>query len=110
MTRTDSKRRGQPIPDSLATELAIAYSQTRQDAKAKEMLDQLKRAATTDSHALYRLAMVHAELGRREAAIAFLERALVEHDDRMVWIKVEPRFDSLRDDERFKALLRRMKL
>jgi hypothetical protein len=32
------------------------------------------------------------------------------HDDRTVWIKVEPRFDSLRDDDRFKALLRKMKL
>lgn len=93
-----------------AAELAIAYSRTRQESKARELIDQLERAAKTDPHAAYRLATVHAELGRRDEAIALLQKCLDVHDDRMVWIKVEPRFDSLRDDERFKALLRRMRL
>jgi DNA-binding winged helix-turn-helix (wHTH) protein/TolB-like protein/Tfp pilus assembly protein PilF len=105
-----SQNPGQPIPGFLATELAIAYNKTHAESKAKEMLTHLEEQSRTDSHALYRLASLHAEFGRRDQAIALLEKCFSAHDDRMVWLKVEPRFDSLREDERFKALLRRMHL
>jgi hypothetical protein len=54
--------------------------------------------------------MALSDLGRKEEAIHFLEGCLQAHDDRMVWIKVEPRFDPLRNDERFRTLVRAMNL
>ncbi len=38
------------------------------------------------------------------------ERAYDEHDSTLVWLKVHPRFDALRDEARFRALLERMHL
>ena len=46
--------------------------------------------------------MAFSDLGRKDQAIRLLEVSLEAHDDRMVWIKVEPRFDSLCDDVRFR--------
>ena len=56
------------------------------------------------------LAMACSDLGRKEEAIRLLKECLQAHEDRMVWIKVEPRFDPLRTDERFRTLLRKMNL
>jgi DNA-binding winged helix-turn-helix (wHTH) protein/TolB-like protein/tetratricopeptide (TPR) repeat protein len=105
-----SRNEGKIIADSLATQLALAYSRTRQESKVREMLDYLRGRARTESRAGYLLATVYAELGRKDEAIALLQQCLAAHDDRMVSIKVEPYFDSLRDDARFQALLSRMNL
>ncbi len=42
--------------------------------------------------------------------MAWLERAYEERSSWIVWVKVEPRFDSVRSDPRFVSLLRRMRL
>lgn len=55
-------------------------------------------------------AHVHAALGEREKAFVLLEKAFEHHSPGMVWLKVDPRFDSLRTDARFTRLLRRMGL
>ena len=55
------------------------------------------------------LASIHAGLGQREEAIEWLERAFDEHDSSLVWLKVHPRFDALRGEPRFEALLARLK-
>jgi serine/threonine-protein kinase len=54
----------------------------------------------------YRLAEIHAMLGDTDQALSFLHRAL---DDRMgdiLWINVDPHFDSLRKDPRFGEIAR----
>jgi DNA transposition AAA+ family ATPase len=53
--------------------------------------------------------MVHAALGDREKAEAWLERAYEERDVQKVRLKVDPRFVSLRTDPRFTALVRKMR-
>lgn len=105
-----SIHQGRITTDTLAAQLAIAYSRGHQDSHAQEMLDYLERRAKADTEAAYRLATAYAELGRTDDAIALLRKCLAGHDDRMVWIRVEPHFDSLRGDERFRALLDKMKL
>jgi hypothetical protein len=57
----------------------------------------------------YALAGAYAVLGDLDNAFAKLERGLAEHDRGMVWMRVNPRFDSLRGDPRFDALVERMK-
>jgi eukaryotic-like serine/threonine-protein kinase len=54
------------------------------------------------------LAYVHAQLGDKEKALAALERAYAERSGDMLYMKVEPGFDSLHDEPRFKALVRRV--
>ncbi len=55
-------------------------------------------------------AEIHAALGERDLAFEELEKAYQERDTDMAGLKVEPRWDPLRSDPRFQALLQRMNL
>ena len=54
--------------------------------------------------------LIHLALGERDEALAELERAFELHAYRMSEIGVDRRWDPLRDDPRFRALLRRTNL
>ena len=97
-------------PSYMKVPLAIAYARTGQAAKATEMINSLKQRATKSTEAVYRLAQVHGELEHTEEAIALLQKCLGAHDDRLVWLKVEPNFDSLRSDPRYRQMLSQMNL
>ncbi len=51
-------------------------------------------------------ALVYVGMGEDEKAYEWLDRALLEHDPLMSWIRPEPGFDRLRPDRRFQELLR----
>jgi tetratricopeptide (TPR) repeat protein/predicted Ser/Thr protein kinase len=57
----------------------------------------------------YALAGAYAVLRDLDNAFAKLERGFAEHDRAMVWMRVNPRFDSLRGDPRYASLVERMK-
>ena len=58
----------------------------------------------------YHLALAHLGLGNRDAAFALLEKACTDREPAVINLKVEPRFDPLRRDPRYSALLRRLHL
>jgi tetratricopeptide (TPR) repeat protein len=58
--------------------------------------------------ARYFVSRIYAALGKKSEAIEWLETAYQEHGEWMVMLKVDPRFDTLRDDPRFQDLMRRM--
>ena len=57
------------------------------------------------------MAVIHAGLGERDEAFAWLEKAYAERDS---WLagrfNIDPRLDRIRGDPRFRALVRRMGL
>ncbi len=55
-------------------------------------------------------AKAYDELGERNAAFAELEKAYANRSTSLLWLKIEPGFDTLRDDPRYKDLLKRMGL
>ena len=55
-------------------------------------------------------ALISAGLGRTDQALDALEDACRKRDPYMVWLKCDPRFDSLHGDPRFEGLLRRVGL
>jgi TolB-like protein/cytochrome c-type biogenesis protein CcmH/NrfG len=55
----------------------------------------------------YFVATFFAELGEKDKAFAMLNEALETRDQHTSWMKVDPYMDPLRDDPRFKDLLRR---
>lgn len=63
----------------------------------------LARAATPSEEAL-----VYAGLGEVDPAMDALERAANERARDVLWLKVDPRFDALRESPRFAALLARV--
>jgi hypothetical protein len=56
----------------------------------------------------YSVASVHALLGDTDAAIAWLEKAHAARDRAMIYLQVNPRFDRIAGDPRFRDLVRRM--
>ena len=56
------------------------------------------------------IARACAEVGEKDEAFAWLQKAYQERDYQMTLLKVNPSFDSLRSDPRFNDLLRRVNL
>jgi serine/threonine-protein kinase len=63
-----------------------------------------------DFQAYYWVAGFNAELGNKDKAFEYLEKAFERREYRLVYLQVDPFFDSLRDDPRFEDLLRRVGL
>ncbi len=51
---------------------------------------------------------LYLRIGDKEQALAWLEKAYQEHEGELIWLKVHPSYDRLRDDPRFQDLLRRI--
>ena len=90
--------------------LVTSHHRSGQTGKRDERLRQLEEVARTDSKALYALAENYAELGRTDDALAALEKCIEVREERMMWLKVEPRLANLKGNARFDEILRRMNL
>ena len=90
--------------------LGRAYAKTGQRAKAQEVVRYLRELSKSSIGAMFHLASVYGDLGEKDKAFELLRQACDLHDDRLLWIKVDPRLDSLRSDTRFNELLQKMNL
>jgi TolB-like protein/Flp pilus assembly protein TadD len=91
-------------PVALAS-LAHAHALVGERTQAGELLAELQQVSLTRYVSSYWVAVVQTGLGERALALESLEKALEERDAWLVWLKVEPRFDPLRDCSQFAALL-----
>ena len=78
----------------------------------RKELDDAKKLGPrrTYAHVAYHVAALAARLGEKDLAFQYLERAFDERSFWMPFLKVDPLFDSLRDDPRFRDLLGRIGL
>jgi len=70
-----------------------------------KILDELKTLAKQSDLSPYQLAVVYVGLGEKDRAFELLEKAKVG-STLLKYLKMDPRFDSLRSDPRFQDLLR----
>ncbi|HEX6433485.1 MAG TPA: protein kinase [Gemmatimonadales bacterium] len=87
-----------------------AYAVAGQRPKALDVLARLKNEAKHRYVSPLDIAIVYLGLGDREATFAWLEKAYQAHATALVYLAVDPRFDTVRDDPRFGKLLRRIGL
>ena len=90
--------------------LAMAHVAAGERARAEAILQALERRAETRYVPATARAAVLNALGRTDAALAQLERAHEEHDVRIAFLKIDARWNNLRDQPRFKALAARVGL
>ncbi|MBD0372314.1 MAG: protein kinase [Pyrinomonadaceae bacterium] len=90
--------------------LGHIYAVSGQRDEAHQVLEELKGRARERYVSPFDLALIYAGLGERDEALSWLEKAYEERNQWLTWLKVEPRLDSLRSDERFTSLLRRVGL
>jgi tetratricopeptide (TPR) repeat protein len=89
--------------------LAYAYSAIGRKAEAQNILHNLGRKSKSTYVSPYMMATIYAGLGEKEKAFEFLEKAYLVKDLDLSWsLRADSRFDSLRSDPRFQALLRRV--
>ena len=79
-------------------------------AKARAVLDELKGLSVQHYIPPFNVAMVYTGLGDQNEALSWLEKACEERDVRVTILKVDPRWDSLRSNPRFMAILKRIGL
>ena len=78
--------------------------------KARALLEELKALSTQRYIPPANVGLVYNGLGNQNEALSSLERACEERDPRVTLLKVDPRWDSLRDNPRFVAILKRIGL
>jgi len=98
-----------PIPVYQAT-LAHAYAIAGERAKAEQILRTLLGAARSSYVSSFDIATIYAGLGDRARTMDWLERAYEGRATYLVFLGVDPRFDSFRTDPRFRELVRRIGL
>jgi TolB-like protein/Tfp pilus assembly protein PilF len=85
---------------------ALARSGKRAEAKAA--FDELLKSSESRYVPPYSIALIYNALDEKEKALDYLEKGFAEKDVRMVWLKVEPKWNNLRNEPRFIDLIRRM--
>jgi hypothetical protein len=78
--------------------------------EAIELLDELQELSTKQYVSPLALATIYTGLEEKDQAFDQLQKAYEERATRLVFLKVQPTFRSLRSDERFSGLLRQMRL
>lgn len=78
--------------------------------EARSILQGLQRRAAERYVPPTSLAAVHAALGERDAALAQLEHGFDVHDTRLIYVKNDWRWESLKDEPRYHALLQRLRV
>lgn len=88
--------------------LGYAYARMERPREARRVLYQLEQLSRQRYVPALYVAGIYAGLGERDRAFEWLEKAYADRADYLMFLRLEPPFDSLRDDPRYRDLLRRM--
>ncbi|HJZ68429.1 MAG TPA: protein kinase [Blastocatellia bacterium] len=98
---------GSPL---IRAELAHTLAVAGRKDDAQKILDELKRLSSERYFSPYHIAMIYAGLGEKDEAFNWLDKAVEQRADYLVFLKVDPRFEALHSDPRFATLLDRVGL
>ena len=88
--------------------LGHAYATAGHKAKVENILQDLRQLSKQEPVSGYQFALVFAGLGEKDRAVTALEKAFHERSTLLTYLKMDPRFDTLRSDPRVLALERRI--
>ena len=88
---------------------AGALFEDGQQARAMAWSQRALELYPDDMSAIFNGACTYAKARQKEEALALLERAVARGWGRRDWLEHDPDYDILRDDQRFKALMARLK-
>jgi tetratricopeptide (TPR) repeat protein len=92
----------------LMTARGFTYGKMGKREEAQAVLREMQQLSSRRFVTAYGMALVYAGLGEKDDAFAWLQKAFDERSHWLVWLRLDPRWDSLRADPRFDALVRRM--
>src|SRR5450432_829294 len=90
--------------------LGYAYAKSGRKDEARKLLAELKEQEQAKRRYVspFSIAMIYAALNEKDEAFAWLEKSYRDREWWLVWIKMDPKVDSLRSDSRFTDLVRRV--
>ncbi|HYO64052.1 MAG TPA: tetratricopeptide repeat protein [Pyrinomonadaceae bacterium] len=104
------KARRVESPSLLTAFLGHAYAMAGRLDEATSALEELKELSKRTYVPPYSIALIHTALNEKKEAFEWFEVAYAGQNEWLNWIKVAPEVDSLRGDERFTDLMRRLDL
>ena len=88
----------------------IAYAKAGRRDKAEEMITRFREIAKTQYIATCRIAGIYVALGDRDKAFEELRKAFAVRDWELYRLNADTYWNPLRDDQRFKDLVKRLNL
>jgi|GEM_PF-2320225 len=97
-------------PDDLEALAALAHALavSGKKAEANKILNELLNLSRERYVSPYFIATVYTGLGDKNRAFEWLDKTFEDRNEGMIWLQTEPMLDSLRSDQRFAALQRRV--
>jgi tetratricopeptide (TPR) repeat protein len=86
--------------------LASAHAASGEREKARKIIAEIQELSRRRYVSPYLLAIVYANLNDTEKVLELLEKAWEIRDGRLSWLGIEPQFDQVRNEPRFKKILR----
>jgi serine/threonine protein kinase/tetratricopeptide (TPR) repeat protein len=96
-------------PD-LAAAIGEDFNTSGYSGVMKSWLEGLKEVSKRGYVSSYNIAQIYARLGDKNQALASIETAVEERDSNLTYAKVEPAFDDLRSDPRFKRVVQQLNM
>jgi tetratricopeptide (TPR) repeat protein len=93
-------------PPLLVAFLGYTYARAGKAAEAQKVIEELQ--ARQGGYIALFLARIRTALGQHDEALRLLQQVYDDRSESIVWLKVDPTFDSLRGDPRYDALLKRV--
>ena len=90
--------------------LGHVYAVSGRRDKALKVLRELKERSKREYVSAFYFVLIYLGLHEKDQMFEWLEKAYQERSTYLIWLKVDPIFDGLRSDPRFKELVRRMGL
>jgi DNA-binding winged helix-turn-helix (wHTH) protein/TolB-like protein/Flp pilus assembly protein TadD len=88
--------------------LAHAYALAGRTDEALQIINEAKKQDIY--FPAYDIALIYVGLGHKDPAFEWLDKAVEEHSPWLIHLTVDPRFDPIRSDQRFKNLIQRIGL
>ena len=88
---------------------AVLAKDGRKD-EARRILDQIDELSTRRYVSSFEPAVIHFNLGQRDVGFELLGKAFADRCFEVMAIHADPRFDAIRSDARYKALVQKLKL
>jgi tetratricopeptide (TPR) repeat protein len=90
--------------------LGHSYALSGEHREARNVLKELQEQSKRCYVSAYSQAIVHLALGDENQTFSCLEKAYEDRCEMMTWLRIDPDFESIRSEFRFKDLLRRVGL
>ena len=88
--------------------LGCVYALSGKKTEALRVLDEIKARSGDVYVSPYQQSLLYLSLGQKAEAFEWLERAFDERAEWLTYLSVDPRFNPLRSDPRFRNILRRI--